>query len=102
MQSGEGLLSEACWDVVRQHHFPSGEQVSRLASDLRDEARQAHEDDTENRMTSWENWLRTDYRAACTWCKGVTLNKCTALIEQVWIPIFKMHELGTQPTWSQF
>ena len=25
-----------------------------------------------------------------------------ALIEQAWIPIFKMHELGTQPTWSQF
>ena len=25
-----------------------------------------------------------------------------ALIEQAWIPIFNMHELGTQPTWSQF
>ena len=25
-----------------------------------------------------------------------------ALIEQAWIPIFKMHELGTQPTWLQF
>ena len=25
-----------------------------------------------------------------------------ALTEQAWIPIFKMHELGTQPTWSQF
>ena len=24
------------------------------------------------------------------------------LTEQAWIPIFKMHELGTQPTWSQF
>ena len=25
-----------------------------------------------------------------------------ALIEQAWIPMFKMHELGTQPTWRQF
>ena len=25
-----------------------------------------------------------------------------ALIEQAWIPIFKMHELGTRPTWQQF
>ena len=25
-----------------------------------------------------------------------------ALIEQVWIPIFKMHELSTRPTWQQF
>ena len=40
-QSVEGLLSEACWDVVRQHNFPSREQVSRLASDLREEATRA-------------------------------------------------------------
>ena len=70
-QSGDGLPSEACWDVVRQHHFPYGEQVSRLASDPRDEARQAHGDDRENLMTSLENWLRTDCRAASNWCKGV-------------------------------
>ena len=25
-----------------------------------------------------------------------------ALIEQAWIPIFEMHELGTRPTWQQF
>ena len=25
-----------------------------------------------------------------------------ALIEQAWIPVFKMHELGTQPTWLQY
>ena len=53
-QSGEGLLRQACWDVARQHHFPSREQVSRLVSDLREEARQAHEDDRENQMTTWE------------------------------------------------
>ena len=79
-----------------------------------------HEDDRENRMTTWKNWLRTDYRAACNWCKGVDNEKIVmvqrdddthtanaeqvrALIEQAcWIPIFKMHELGTQPTWLQF
>ena len=70
-QSGEGQLSEACWDVVRQHHFPSREQVSRVVSDLREEARQAHEDDRENRMTTCKNWLRAEHRAACSWCKGV-------------------------------
>ena len=42
--SGEGLLSEARWDVVRLHYYPSLEQVSCLASNFRDEARQAHED----------------------------------------------------------
>ena len=67
-QSGEGLLSEACWDVVRQHHFPPQEQVSRLASDLREEARQAHDDDRENQMTAW---FRTDYTPACNWFRGV-------------------------------
>ena len=78
-----------------------------MASDLRDEARQAHEDDRENQMTTWENWLRTDYRTVCNWCNGVDKknNRVTAhtanadhvhaLIEQAWIPIFKMHELGT-------
>ena len=25
-----------------------------------------------------------------------------ALVEQAWMPIFKMHELGTRPTWEQF
>ena len=25
-----------------------------------------------------------------------------ALLEQAWIPIFKMHEPGTRPTWQQF
>ena len=25
-----------------------------------------------------------------------------ALIEEAWIPIFKMHELGTQATWEHF
>ena len=74
-QFGEGLLSEARWDVVRQHHFPSREQVSRLASDLRKETRHAHEDDREKRMTTWENWLRMDYRAACNWCKVVDNEK---------------------------
>ena len=118
-KSGEGLLSEARWDVVRQHHFLTLKQVSRLASNLGEEARQAHEDDRENQMTTWENWLRTDYRAACKWCKGVDNEKLVmvqrddgthaanaeqvhALIEQAWIPISKMHELGTQPTWPQF
>ena len=74
-KSGEGLLSEARWDVVRQHHFPSLEQVSRLASNLGEEAREVHEDDRENRMTTWQNWFRTDYRDACKWCKGVDNEK---------------------------
>ena len=68
-KSGDVLLSEARWDVVRLHHFPSLEQVSSLAFNLRNEARQAHEDDREDRMTTWKNWLGTDYRAACNWCK---------------------------------
>ena len=33
-QSGDGLLSEMRWEVVRQHRFPSLEHVSRLAADL--------------------------------------------------------------------
>ena len=53
-KSGEGLLSGACWDVVRQPLFPSLEQVSGLVCNLRDEARQAHEDDRGNRMTTWK------------------------------------------------
>ena len=70
-------------------------------------------------MTTWVNWLRTDFRAACNWCKGVDNEKIVmvqrddgthttnaeqvhALVAQAWIPIFKLHELGTQPTWSQF
>ena len=81
--------------------FPIWEQVSRLASDPRDEARQAHEDDRENWMTTWENWPRTAYRAACNLCKGVDIEKIVmvkgddgthtanaeqvhALIEQAW------------------
>ena len=47
------VINEARWHVVRQHHLPSLEQVSSLASNLKDEARQAHEDDSENRMTTW-------------------------------------------------
>ena len=67
----------------------------------------------------WKNWLRTDYRAACNWCKNADCEKIVmvqqedgthtanaeqvhALIEQTWIPIFKMHELGTRPTWQHF
>ena len=70
-------------------------------------------------MTMWKNWLRTDYRAACNWCKNADCEKIVmvqhedgthtanaeqvhALIEQTWIPIFKMHELGTRPTWQHF
>ena len=70
-------------------------------------------------MTMWKNWLRTDYRAACNWCKNADCEKFVmvqqedgthtanaeqvhALIEQTWIPIFKMHELGTRPTWQHF
>ena len=84
-----------------------------MASDLRDEARQAHEDDRENRVTTCENWLRTDCRAACIWCIGVDNEKIVkvqrddgthtanaeqvhALIQQAWIPIFMMHDMGTQ------
>ena len=74
-KSFEGLPSEARWDVVRQHHFPSLEQVRCLSSNLSDEARQAHEDDRENRMTTWKNWFRTDNRAACNWCRGVDNEK---------------------------
>ena len=41
------------------------------------------------------------------WCTAMTAHTANAeqvhaLIEQASIPIFKMHELGTQPTWSQF
>ena len=67
-------------------------------------------------MTSGKNWLRTDYKAACNWCKVVENEKIVivqredsthtanaeqvhALVEQAWMPIFKMHELGTRPTW---
>ena len=39
--SFEEQRSEAHWDVVRQRHFPSREQVSRLASNHREEARQS-------------------------------------------------------------
>ena len=37
-KSGAGLLSEARWDVVRQHHLPSLEQAKNLACNLRDES----------------------------------------------------------------
>ena len=69
-QFGDGLLSEMRWEGCEAASFPSREQVIRLAPDLRDEARQAQEDDTENRMTTW-----TDYGAACNWCKGVDNEK---------------------------
>ena len=57
-----------------------------MVSDLRDEARQAHEDDRENPMMIWEIWLRTDHRAACKWRQGVD----------------NQRDDGAQPTWSHF
>ena len=84
-------------------------RVSRLASDLRDEARQAHEDDREKRMTSCLQMVQRSRQ-----CKNNVMvqgddgthvanaEQVHALIERAWIPILKMHELGTQPTWSQF
>ena len=90
-KSGESLLRAACWDVVRRHHLPSLEQAENLASNLRNEARQAHEDDRESRMTMWKNWLRTDYRAACNWCKNADCEKIV-IVQQ---------EDGTQPTQSR-
>ena len=78
--SGTALLHDARWEIVWKHcRLPSLEQVSRLAADLREAARQAHEDDRENRMMAWTNWLRTNYKAACKWCKGVDSERTSSL-----------------------
>ena len=117
--SGGELLQDARWETLKHCRSPFLEQVSGLAADLRAVARQAHEDDREKRMMSWKDWLHTEYKVACNWSKGVDNEKNVmvqreggthaanakqlhTLVEQAWIPIFKMHELGTRPTWSQF
>ena len=46
------LQHDARWDIVRHCRFPSLEQLCRLAADLREEARQAYEDDREKLMTT--------------------------------------------------
>ena len=44
------LFTDGHWKIAWQHYrFPPLEQVSRSAADLREEARQAHEDDKEER-----------------------------------------------------
>ena len=50
---GTSLLHDARWEIVRHCRFPSLEQVCGVAADLR-VPRQAHEDDRENRMTTWK------------------------------------------------
>ena len=45
------FLHDARWEIVCQHCW---EQVCRLTADLRKEAMQAHEDDRDNRMTTWK------------------------------------------------
>ena len=105
-QSGSAMLHGGRWEIVRHCRLPSVEQVCRLAADLREEARQAHENDRENRMTTWQHWFRTAYKAACNWCKGVdnethtqpTTRKCTRSLRKLGC----LHEVGTQPTWEQF
>ena len=73
--SGVGLLQDARWEIVKHCCLPSLNHICRLAADLRAETIQAHEDDRENRMTTWKNWLRTDYEAACSWCERVDNGK---------------------------
>ena len=108
--SGAELLHDARWETLKHCRLPSVEQVCGLAADLRAEARQAHEDDREKRTMVLNNWPRTDHKAACNWCKGVDNEKIVmvqredgthaanakqahTLVEQAWIPIFKMQEL---------
>ena len=50
-QSGDGLLSEML-GRCEATRFPILEQVSRLAADFREEARQAHEDDSLEKLAS--------------------------------------------------
>ena len=61
------------WEVVRQHRFPSLEQVRRLAADLGEEARRAHEDDRENRMTTWKIGFARTTELLVLGAKGMTM-----------------------------
>ena len=63
-------FKEDCWEIVWHHcRLPPMEHVSRVAADLREEARQAHEEDRKQRTTTSQTWLRIDFKAACNWCK---------------------------------
>ena len=73
--SGVGLLQDARWEIVKHCRLPSLDQVCRLAADLRAEARQAHEDDRENRMTTWKIGFAQITKRHASWCKGVDNEK---------------------------
>ena len=109
---GTALLHDARWEIVMHGRLPSSEHVCGWRR------RGKHTKRTENGMTSWKIWLRTHCNAARNWCKGIDIEKIVmvqredgtqtanvdqvhAFVQKACIPIFKMHELGTQPTWEQ-
>ena len=110
------LLHDARWDIIWQHcRLPSLEQVSRLAADWREEATRAHGDDTENSDDDLEKlgfaWITRPHAIGArglrmsksSWFRvkmmtlpQPTLSKCTLFLRKAWIPISKVHELGSQ------